>query len=155
MSMNNLVGRATASATEPGPQACGHIKPWQAESRIRIAPRFWAALSGGEFRDVLQKGRCKVSTLVAASPELKRLWIRALKRVLPDLPVEEQDRRRCDWLTQQANDAYAGSDEVTLGAVLEPKAPRLMFGKHWQRLNRRRHRSQPLSHRWCRNSHSA
>jgi len=38
------------------------------------------------------------------------------------LAVEEQDRRRCDWLTQQANDAYAGSDEVTLGAVLEPKA---------------------------------
>jgi hypothetical protein len=61
-----------------------------------------------------------VSTLVAASPELKRLWIRALKRVRPDLAVEERDR--CDLLTQQANDAYAGRDSVALRAVLEPKA---------------------------------
>jgi hypothetical protein len=57
--MNNLVGRATASANVPGPQACGHIKPLQAEPRIRIAPRFCAALAGGECRDVLQNGDVK------------------------------------------------------------------------------------------------
>jgi hypothetical protein len=53
-----------------------------------------------------------VSTLVAASPELKRLWIRALKRVHPKLAVKEQDGRRCE----------AGRDEVALTAVLEPNA---------------------------------
>ena len=64
-----------------------------------------------------------MSALVAASPELKRLWIRVLKRVHPDLAVDEQDRRRCERLTQQANDAYARRDEVALRAVLEPKGP--------------------------------
>jgi hypothetical protein len=62
-----------------------------------------------------------VSTLVAASPELKRLWIRALKRVHRGLAVKEQDKRR-DWLTNQGNEANAGSDEVALTAILEPKA---------------------------------
>jgi TonB family protein len=66
-----------------------------------------------------------VSALVAASPELKRLWIRVLKRVHPDLAVDEQDRRRCEQLTQEANDAYARRDEVALRAVLEPKGPPL------------------------------
>jgi TonB family protein len=64
-----------------------------------------------------------VSALVAASPELKRLWIRVLKRVHPDLAVDEQDRHRCERLTQQANDAFARRDEVALRAVLEPKGP--------------------------------
>jgi hypothetical protein len=62
-----------------------------------------------------------VSPLVAASPELKRLWIRVLKRVHPDLAVDELDRCRCERLTQQANDAYARRDELALRAVLEPK----------------------------------
>jgi TonB family protein len=62
-----------------------------------------------------------VSALVTASPELKRLWIRVLKRVHPDLAVDELDRRRCERLTQEANDAYARRDEVALRAVLEPK----------------------------------
>jgi TonB family protein len=65
-----------------------------------------------------------VSALVAASPELKRLWIRVLKRVHPDLAVDEHDRRRCEGLTQQANDAYARRDEIALRAVLEPKGPK-------------------------------
>jgi TonB family protein len=64
-----------------------------------------------------------VSTLVSASPELKRLWIRILKRVHPDLAVDEQDRRRCERLAQQANEAYARGDEAALRAVLEPKGP--------------------------------
>lgn len=64
-----------------------------------------------------------MSALVAASPELKRLWIRVLKRVHPDLAVDEQDRLRCERLTQQANDAFARRDEVALRAVLEPKGP--------------------------------
>jgi TonB family protein len=66
-----------------------------------------------------------VSALVVASPELKRLWIRVLKRVHPDLAVDEPDRRRCERLTQEANDAYARRDEVALRAVLEPKGPPL------------------------------
>ena len=64
-----------------------------------------------------------MSTLVAASPELKRLWIRVLKQVHPSLATDEQDRRRCERLTQQANDAYARRDELALRAVLEPKGP--------------------------------
>ena len=62
-----------------------------------------------------------MSTLVAASPELKRLWFRALKRVHRGLAVEEQERHR-DWLTHQANDGFAGRDEVALTEILEPKA---------------------------------
>ncbi len=64
-----------------------------------------------------------MSALIAASPELKRLWIRVLKRVHPDLAVDEQDRDRCERLTQLANDAYARRDEAALRAVLEPKGP--------------------------------
>jgi hypothetical protein len=44
-----------------------------------------------------------------ATPELKRLWIRVLKRVLPDL-------------AQEANDANARRDEFAL-KVLEPNGP--------------------------------
>ena len=64
-----------------------------------------------------------MSALVTASPELKRLWIRVLKRVHPDLAVDEQDRRRCERLTQQANDAYTRRDEIALRAVLEGQPP--------------------------------
>jgi len=64
-----------------------------------------------------------VTSLVVQSPELKKLWIRVLKRVHPDLAVDDQDRRRCERLTQQANDAYARRDEVALRAVLEPNGP--------------------------------
>jgi TonB family protein len=67
-----------------------------------------------------------VGALVAESPEFKRLWIRVLKRVHPDLAVDEQDRRRCERLTQQANEAYARRDELALRAVLEPKGPTLV-----------------------------
>jgi TonB family protein len=67
-----------------------------------------------------------VSALVDESPEFKRLWIRVLKRVHPDLAVDERDRDRCERLTQQANDAYARRDELALRAVLEPKGPTLL-----------------------------
>jgi hypothetical protein len=59
-----------------------------------------------------------VSTLFTASPEARRLWTRVLKRVHPDLAIDEQDR-----LTQQANGVYAKRDEVPLKAVLAPKGP--------------------------------
>jgi TonB family protein len=62
-----------------------------------------------------------VSAMVTASPELKKLWIRVLKRVHPDLAVDEEDRCRCEQLTQQANEAFARRDETALRAVLEPK----------------------------------
>ena len=84
-----------------------------------------------------------MSAMVTASPELKRLWIRVLKRVHPDLAVDEQDRRRCEQLAHQANDAYARRDEAALRAVLEPKGPppptakraAVTLGKHGHRLN--------------------
>ena len=75
-----------------------------------------------------------MSALVEASPELKSLWIRVLKRVHPDLAVDEQDRRRCERLTQQANHAYARRDELALRAVLEPKGPRLLRYRAARRL---------------------
>jgi TonB family protein len=86
-------------------------------------------LHGSAFRCLMKpkfslrtaKRRCNVSTLVEASPELKSLWIRVLKRVHPDLAVDEQDRCRCEQLAQQANEAYARGDEAALRAVLEPK----------------------------------
>jgi hypothetical protein len=59
VSMKNLLQRATTAATEPAPQACGSIERWQTEARIRIARRFRAALSGGDFRDVLRNGDVK------------------------------------------------------------------------------------------------
>ena len=59
MSMKDLIRRGSTADTEPGPRACGYTEPWQAEVRIRIAPRFRAALSDGEFGDVLQNGDAK------------------------------------------------------------------------------------------------
>ena len=44
------------------------------------------------------------------SPELKQLWIRVLKRVHPDLAIDEQDRIRCEGLTKLANEAYQAGD---------------------------------------------
>ena len=54
------------------------------------------------------------------SPELKHLWIRVLKRVHPDLAIDEQDRVRCERLTKLANEAYQAGDEEALRAVLRP-----------------------------------
>ncbi len=57
------------------------------------------------------------------SPELKQLWIRVLKRVHPDLAIDEQDRIRCERLTQLANEAYQAGDVEALMAVLRPSQP--------------------------------
>jgi hypothetical protein len=57
------------------------------------------------------------------SPELKQLWIRVLKRVHPDLAIDEQDRVRCERLTKLANEAYQAGDEEALRAVLRPSKP--------------------------------
>jgi TonB family protein len=59
----------------------------------------------------------------APSPELKQLWIRVLKRVHPDLAIDEQDRVRCERLTQLANEAYQAGDVEALRAVLRPSQP--------------------------------
>jgi TonB family protein len=61
------------------------------------------------------------------SPELKQLWIRVLKRVHPDLAIDEQDRIRCERLTKLANEAYQAGDLKALRAVLTPPQP-LIFG---------------------------
>jgi TonB family protein len=54
------------------------------------------------------------------SPELRQLWIRVLKRVHPDLAIDEQDRIRCERLTKLANEAYQAGDLKALRAVLSP-----------------------------------
>ncbi|MGB8539558.1 MAG: energy transducer TonB [Acidobacteriaceae bacterium] len=59
------------------------------------------------------------------SPELKQLWIRVLKRVHPDLAIDEQDRMRCERLTTSANEAYQAGDLEALRAVLTPQPPTL------------------------------
>jgi hypothetical protein len=69
-----------------------------------------------------------VSTLFTASPEARRLWTRVLKRVHPDLAIDEQDRRR---LAQQTNDASANHDEALLSAVPAPKGPSADPWKTW------------------------
>src|SRR5208282_429098 len=61
------------------------------------------------------------------SPELKQLWIRILKRVHPDLAIDEQDRIRCERLTKLANEAYQAGDVEALRAVLRPPLPRMFF----------------------------
>ena len=61
------------------------------------------------------------------SPELKQLWIRVLKRVHPDLAIDEQDRVRCERLTKLANEAYRAGDEEALRAVLRPSQPAWWF----------------------------
>lgn len=54
------------------------------------------------------------------SQELTSLYRRVVKRVHPDLAVDEQDRIRCEELTQQANAAYEAGDYQALRAVLDP-----------------------------------
>jgi TonB family protein len=61
------------------------------------------------------------------SPELKQLWIRVLKRVHPDLAIDERDRIRCEWLTKLANEAYQAGDLKALRAVLNPQEPPMFF----------------------------
>ncbi len=61
------------------------------------------------------------------SPELKQLWIRVLKRVHPDLAIDEQDRIRCERLTKLANEAYQAGDLGALRAVLMPPQPPMYF----------------------------
>jgi TonB family protein len=61
------------------------------------------------------------------SPELKQLWIRVLKRVHPDLAIDEQDRIRCERLTKLANEAYQAGDAEALRAVLSPPRLRMYF----------------------------
>src|ERR1700733_4194161 len=63
------------------------------------------------------------------SPELKQLWIRVLKRVHPDLAIDEQDRIRCERLTKLANEAYQAGDLEALRAVLTPPAPTLSLNR--------------------------
>ncbi len=61
------------------------------------------------------------------SPELKQLWIRVLKRVHPDLAVDEQDRIRCERLSKLANEAYRAGDVEALRAVLRPSQSSMHF----------------------------
>ena len=57
--MKNLLQRATTAAAAPDSQACVYIERWQTEARIRMVPHFRAALTDGQFRDVLQNGDVK------------------------------------------------------------------------------------------------
>src|ERR1700733_776438 len=65
--------------------------------------------------------------MATPSPELKKLWIRVLKRVHPDLAVDERDRIRCERLTKLANEAYQAGDVEALRAVLSPAHPPRYF----------------------------
>jgi drug/metabolite transporter superfamily protein YnfA len=67
-----------------------------------------------------------VSTPITASLEPRRLWIRVLKRVQPNLTVDDQDRRR-----SEANDAYEKGDEVLLRSVLATTGPPSDPWKTW------------------------
>jgi hypothetical protein len=62
--------------------------------------------------------------MTTPSPELRKLYLRVIRRVHPDGAIDDQDRLRCEHLTQQANHAYAVGDEAALRAVLQPKPPR-------------------------------
>jgi TonB C terminal len=62
--------------------------------------------------------------MTTPSPELRKLYLRVIRRVHPDGAIDDQDRLRCERLTQQANHAYALGDEAALRAVLQPKPPR-------------------------------
>jgi hypothetical protein len=62
--------------------------------------------------------------MTTPSPELRKLYLKVIRRIHPDGAIDEQDRLRCERLTQEANHAYAVGDEVALRAVLEPKASR-------------------------------
>ncbi len=65
--------------------------------------------------------------MATPSPELKQLWIRVLRRVHPDLAVDEQDRIRCERLTKLANEAYQAGDMEALRAVLRPSRLRMFL----------------------------
>jgi len=62
-----------------------------------------------------------MSTSDMRSDELKQIYRRVLKRVHPDLAVDELDRLTCERLTQEANAAYEAGDIAALKAVLLPK----------------------------------
>ncbi len=52
------------------------------------------------------------------SPELKKLYREAARRVHPDTATDEADRARRERLMQQVNAAYAAGDEDTLRRIL-------------------------------------
>lgn len=52
------------------------------------------------------------------SPDLKKLYREAAKRVHPDTATDEADRARRERLMQQVNAAYAASDEDALRRIL-------------------------------------
>lgn len=68
--------------------------------------------------------------MTPASPELRKLYLKVIRRVHPDGAIDEQDRLRCERLTQQANQAYGIRDEAALRAVLGPQARRLKWKSH-------------------------
>ena len=53
-----------------------------------------------------------------ASPELRKLYREAAKRVHPDTATDEADRVRRERLMQQVNAAYAAADEDALRRIL-------------------------------------
>jgi DNA repair exonuclease SbcCD ATPase subunit len=53
-----------------------------------------------------------------ASPEVKKLYREAAKRVHPDTAINEADRARRERLMQQVNAAYAAGDEDALRRIL-------------------------------------
>lgn len=53
-----------------------------------------------------------------ASPELRKLYREAAKRVHPDTATDEADRTRRERLMQQVNAAYAAGDEDALRRIL-------------------------------------
>jgi hypothetical protein len=59
VSVNKRLQRAITAAAERGLQSSVCVEPWQTEARIRMAPRFLAAISDGVLRDVLQNGDVK------------------------------------------------------------------------------------------------
>lgn len=55
---------------------------------------------------------------VMLSPELKKLYREAAKRVHPDTAIDDADRARRERLMKEVNDAYVRGDEIELRKIL-------------------------------------
>lgn len=115
----NLVGAPYAELDELRAQIAERLAAEEpGNERLQRAAQE-ARARANESRTAVPTEQARVHKAFSASPELKRMYREAAKRIHPDLTADASDRARRQELMAEVNQAYQQGDESAIAKILD------------------------------------